>query len=328
MKKLFKTLAAVGSETSPKVESSASVSEAIFKVLTEEQEDPYKSKRFSPGGYVCSRFKAHERLHDFKPRMDPMAGDTLYLLKAGTAYHDMYQSGALADTKQLWGDWKCPSCGSVHKNSVQPDKVCSGSRNGVDCSEVLNDEKIKWLYVEGYMRTNPLDNKLYEISGYRDGIWLQDGGWYVLEIKTTNKGTFDATYQVKHPEEEGQFVVKPTQSRLPLKTHCNQANVYAKMTLDEVKAGEIPLKEEDFKGCIILYIDRDTGLTKEFSVDYSSYAYQELLTLAKHTRKAVEAEDIMVAPAKCTNRTNTLAKQCPLRDTCFPPKKRKTVKKK
>lgn len=332
MFKAIKALLEISDTVNPRTEATTTVTAAIKATLMEGEKDSYVSKRFSPGSSVCARFKAHQRLEDFKPVMKSPDADTLSLFKAGTAAHDMLQQEVLAKTGKLFGNWECASCGAEKTNTVLPKGACTGSRTRTDvlgsvtvqkCADVLQRASFNWKYVEGYMRTNPLNDPLYEIAGYRDGIWVEDGKWYILEIKSVDPLLFTGMSKVLHKPIPGAYVIKPAGDRLPLAAHVNQALVYSKMELDNAEAGTLPLDPRDFEGAIILYVNRNSFETKEYRVSYSDYPYTELLTVAKRAKDAVDAGDAFLAPARCTAKTNVLAERCPLRDKCFPPKPKK-----
>lgn len=314
------------------------VTDAVEAALSAAEAKGYVSKRFSPSGYVCARWKAHQRLNDFEPIQTPNPVETLRLFKAGTGAHEVLQQQVLSLTDNFYGKWVCASCGVVVNNSMKPRQVCNGTRQALDilgnperveeCTDVLRREDVKWIYKERYVYSNPLDNDKYAIAGFVDGIWVKDGKWYVLEVKSAASMMFNAQYRTKHPELENHFVLKPTQSRYPLGNHVAQGMVYAKMLIDEAESGDLPLDPDAFGGVILLYVNRETFDLKEYHIEYSPASYAELQRLAEATMSAVEAGNAMLAPPKCTSANNMLAKRCPLKDTCFPKKPRKAKKKK
>ena len=325
---LAKIVAKMAGTISPRIDSSENVVEAIKTSLEDQEERSYVSRRFSPGGYVCARFKAGQRLTDFKIQMAPNEMKSLLLFKAGTGAHDILQNSVLPQTGRLFGNWRCAYCHKLVKHQTIPKMICSR-----ECSVELKKAKVDamWKYEELYFKESPLDDDLYEVSGFLDGIWLlEDGKWATLEGKTCDDLAFRGLRQVKSKEVEGGFVLKPTDSILPRHNHVNQGLVYCTLAKKAAERGELPLDPAKCIGTIILYINRNDFQPKEFSVAYSGHAYRELVNLAKATKSAVDQGNALLAPPHCSSRSSMLAKQCPMVDECFPKKvrKKKTSKKK
>jgi len=304
------------------------INKAINDVLVSREAGRKAGRRFSPGGSVCTRFKAYERLNDFVPRMAPADVAALRLFESGNNAHKTVQQNLLAKTGKLFGTWRCRTCHREVKNSVYPDYTCPSTITVTDaegrsttqrCADMTHRDENAWTYVERYVYSNPLDDDAYAITGLVDGIWC-DKLWYTLEIKSVTADAFGATYTTKHPTEESWRIIKTTTSRLPVASHIYQGHVYSKMLLDESLAGVLPLPASDFGGLIILYVERDTFATKVYHEPYTASAYEQLHQQALTAKNAVASGSFMLAPPKCTSATNVLALRCPLKDTCFPKK--------
>jgi len=335
MDKLIHLLVESLSNINPVVGEASSVLDAVEKSLNSSSSERYVSKRFSPGGYVCSRFKAAQRLSNFKLESPQESSDTMLLFLSGTAAHDLIQGNVLSKTGQLFGNWECKSCGTVVRNSTYPQTVCANVRKAVDilgeviheeaCSDVLGREDIKWRYKELYYKDTTLGHELFELAGFSDGIWLDpDGSWRVLEIKSTNTLMFSAMSKVKNPGQDGQFILKPGRSALPLSSHINQCLVYAHLAKQLASSQELKLDPNKCMGGIILYINRDDFSMKEYNISYNDGPYIDLLAAATNAKHAYDEKNYMLAAPKCSNKDSVYAKRCPLRLECFPRKVKAT----
>ena len=333
---LSKLAAGLDKVSKAEVRSADRVISTVEKTFDRLEENGYVSKKFSPGGYVCARWKAYERLHDFQPKMDPNTGGTLNLFRAGNNVHDNLQQHLLADTGKLFGNWKCPSCGHVVAKSLRPLGPCTNSKVVTDpfgesvvakCADTLDKRDASWIYEELYYKMDPFNDPLFLMSGFSDGIWIEDEGWYIVEIKSSDQLTFDSMSKVKHKELDGAYVVKPAGSRHPIQTHVNQGMFYGAAAMEACRNGELPLEVDKFCGIILLYVCRNTFRIKEYQIEYNEHSFEEFKMVVAASKNAYEQGNAFLAPAKCSSANTVLAKKCPLRGECFPSKKKKKEKK-
>lgn len=329
MDSLIKKLSLLTSYRTHSTPAVDDINELIDSVLQSKEVARKSSRRFSPGGSVCSRFKAFERLNNFEPKMATVDAASLRLFESGNTIHKTVQQNLLARTGKLFGSWRCRSCHKQIHNSTYPKHICTSSITVTDtlsgettttrCADVVHRDENAWVYVERYMYTNPLQDDSYAITGFVDGIWV-DKLWYVLEVKSVTSEAFNAVYTTKHPEQSAWRIIKPTTPRLPVASHIYQGHVYGKILLDQSMSGELPLNANLFGGLLLLYVDRATFAIKVFHEPYTPSAYDQLLAQAIAAKQAVDSNNFMLAPPKCTNATNVLATRCPLQYTCFPKK--------
>ena len=327
---LGKIAEGLDSITTFSINEATSVLDVVEASFEQSEEDRYVSKKFSPSGYVCARWKAYERLNDFRPRQDGADASTLKLFRAGNAVHDSLQQRMLADTGKLFGNWRCASCGHLVEKSLRPQHVCTntkvttsplGESVSIPCSEAIPRHSPAWIYEEMYFLMDPFDHPLFLMSGYTDGIWVTDKGWHILEIKSSDELTFNGQYRTKHPELKDHFVIKPTTSRHPMPKHVNQGMFYGAAALEMARSGDLPLDPEKFSGLIVLYVCRNTFRIKEYHIDYTSHPFEEMKMLVAASKQAYEANNHKLAPTLCSSANSMVAKKCPLRYECFPKKK-------
>jgi hypothetical protein len=117
---LTKILIEAGDGLTFRTSEGSLVIDSVEAALRAAEAKGYVSKRFSPSGYVCARWKAHQRLNDFEPVQAPNPIETLRVFKAGTGAHEILQQQVLSLTDNFYGKWVCASCGTVERHPPGP----------------------------------------------------------------------------------------------------------------------------------------------------------------------------------------------------------------
>ena len=146
-----------------------------------------------------------------------------------------------------------------------------------------------WKYIEPRIVW-----KEYNLSGYCDGILCVDGQWAVLEVKSANSNSFKYMKATNTPRE----------------SHVKQAQLYL------FAPNDLEL-EHDLAGCLILYINKDTGEELEFFIK-KDYSYvDELLTNISLAIKDLEHQVIPPRLGECKTPKSKRAKNCISCSFCF-----------
>ena len=327
MSSFLTTLSSINELLNVKVEAPKDMDERISRLFLKQRSTRPTSKRFSPGGTICPRLKAFQRLEDMSMKLEEPDASLLQLFASGTAAHDVYQQKVFSEMEGVYGNWRCSGCDILVEGQLKPNPCnkqvqVAGIVEGhfVDCSKTS-----KWVYEEVYVKHSPLDHELYEMSGYIDGIWWDKGKWNILEFKSITDSAFHAYYKRKSKTNPELHEIVPTSSRLPMSSHVQQGMVYSNLLPKKFPEA---FKEENRGDVYVIYINRENYQTKTFKLGYNPGAYEDLLIKMEITKSAVDKEDAMLAMAHCSSRTAVMAKRCPKIDTCFPKKQKKKKAKK
>lgn len=323
-----------------------------------------RSDWFRIGGinnrYECDRrvvLGNMEKIYTDRMRPDP---SRVMMMDLGSAIHEMLQVEHLGPTGKLFGSWKCPTCHQHYSSTygTYPDEWCSnqmavigpdGEKFRVPCSKEQKYRKSRgkayWLYEEIRLK-----DKERNLSGRLDGVWIDDGGWYVLEAKSIDTHVYSDRRKTKLKKEQAialgdlgaREVLTHFTGDLPKDYHVNQAAVYAGLLQDLCLFDmDFTLNLSDFRGVLILYVDRNTLKSKTYVKTAIDAEFREAETTVKRRLEALAAADMEVLDdaeadaarieknrkiafrfnATCTNRNHFKAKECPWRTICFPYKK-------
>ena len=288
-------------------------------------------------GYMCLRCEAFKRC---LPRAAPeksFPGSLLLRFELGSAVHDHWQNEVLARARVLKGTWSCKrcrfklfgllptapcprcewqihpdtharaderrmfmSCGSPDCTQTEYCPLCAEERETmplftIDCKAVC-----KWPTEDGFedpsrdcgtcrrggawgFRETRIEIPAFDIVGHFDGVILYpDKPDRLLEMKTKDSFAWD---NVVEPQAE----------------HVMQSQVY--------------MHGSGLREAVICYINKNSGLLKEFLVTYDS----SFIELAKRniTEVRKSLEDGILPNGVCGGPREQRAKECLYSDVCF-----------
>jgi hypothetical protein len=134
----------------------------------------------------------------------------------------------------------------------------------------------------------------YRISGYADGLVFVDNQWVLLEIKSSNDQSFRFMKAKKEP--------RPY--------HVLQAMLYA-FAPNNIE------KEMNVTGCLILYVNKDTGEELDFFVEKDFSIIKDVLEQIEYSINSVEKGFIPSRVSECKSLRSKRAKDCITCHACF-----------
>lgn len=132
------------------------------------------------------------------------------------------------------------------------------------------------------------------ISGYCDGFIELDGSWYVLEIKSSNDQNF-------------RFLKRTRKAR---EYHVRQAQIY-------MMAPHNLERDFDFKGAIILYVNKDTGEELDLFVPNNPELVQPIFDQIDVAISSLDQSMIPPRIEMCKSPKSKRAKDCIACRSCF-----------
>jgi rubrerythrin len=187
----------------------------------------------------------------------------------------------------LWGNWACKSCDYRWEDkSPQWCPVCSSD-------DVVYKEV-------------PLSNEEYSIIGHADGVWEDDKGRAVVEIKSVGLGTirWDAP-KLYEGYDTGDLSLDDLWKRIkrPLTTHRRQVNLYM-----------MCLGIED---AIVLYEWKPSQEVKEFHLKYTPELIEPILKGITEVKGYLEDGVVPPKPVVATHKSCSMCKFCSYKSHCW-----------
>lgn len=202
----------------------------------------------------------------------------LNIFDEGHSIHDKWQK-RLRDMGDLWGNWLCDICGTVHKNQLYPG-VCD-----------YCDSAVGLIY-----REVPLRAEQYLISGHADGAIPRLNA--LIEIKSVGVGTarIEAP-EVYQANSDGQKIDLQNLWKAikePFPSHIRQGQLY--LALSNIM--ELPYTQ-----IIFIYESKFNQGVQEFVVKYDPEYCNEMFAQAAIIKNALEGimpngEDCIVCKDK------------------------------
>lgn len=287
--------------------------------------DSYKRKRdcFHPSeisGDFCPRSWVLGQMDKTLYYSQQVGAGLQWVFDVGTEIHELVQR-RLGNTGKLFGLWQC------RRWCLEKRCVSYGFRPDNKCP-LGDDHKVDWEY-----REVPVIDDELNICGRTDGIVILDVGKYIFEFKTMNSRTFATLAE-------------------PLDSHAEQAEWYLdilsrnsylmEQELLKMQDKGVDVKEaleeqrKPFKGVIIVYMNKDTQVFREFMINKSSpliipdkikirgvdFDIEEGVIEEKKSvlRQTLEWYEEGVIPERlpvCTSKSCTRARRCFAKDACF-----------
>jgi hypothetical protein len=187
----------------------------------------------------------------------------------GNTIHAKWQ-GWLADTGQLWGSWKCKTCGIYADNTNKPESYFT--------HPCLHEEThLDWEYKEVHMMHGL-------VAGHSDGALLEAN--CLIEIKSVGLGSIriDAPEFLARYQKDGKTDLTGLWKGLerPLKSHLKQGDVYLWL------ANKIGLP---FDKIVYLYEFKANQLVKEFTIPYNEERVKPLIDKVDLIEDAIENDN-------------------------------------
>jgi len=256
-----------------------------------------------------------------------LEADKLRIMEAGNGTHDWMQSKVLSYSSNLFGTWVCKHCrkeslGRIPefrcRNVVTVGSILASPEETTrtSCFDVLLSDQMPWEYKELKIY-DPATN----ISGRLDGIIINDGKWYILELKSTAD---DILNNVRRVKKEGKMLLEEAHNFLPFAHHLDQASLYTTIIINRY-AKDWGLDPDKCGGYIVTYVSRDTYKTRSFRVKPNQNAYVFARDKIDTINELVERNQPLAGQKKCRDRNDTYAKECPFRLHCFPYKNKKVT---
>ena len=258
-------------------------------------------------GKMCIR---HETLRRAIPRefdSKTFKGETHLRFQVGHAVHHHWQRDILGKMRVLKGMWECSRCTRVQKDSFMPEEPCPrcrwqvnpathypapSSRSSIDCATnckwpggfftagrdcAFCEKGGQWNFRESFIKIEE-----YDIVGAYDGIVLFNGVERILEMKTKDVWAWD---KMTKPHDE----------------HVIQAQVY--------------MWGSGLKEAVICYINKNSGLLKEFLVKFDKSVIDRGLRNIDAVHAALEKGEL--PNGLCGSPREKRAKECPYKGLCF-----------
>ena len=261
-------------------------------------------KRFHPS-QIASDFCGREWcIEQYELAITPkrtVDAKTQRIFEIGNSYHTMVQ-GWFAQMGRLYGMWECMNCGEEHWGvSVTKCRTCS------------NGDVPDMIY-----REVPIDDAETWYLAHCDGEVLTGGQdapvkLYGIEIKSCHSRVYESVQME------------------PLRRHCYQAYQYlwVRGRAAGRQKGE-PVRKHKIAGCIVLYINKETGDLKEHLLEMTDAAMAQYITpnLAQmQEAREFEPGKLKTLPHRiCETYEEGEFRKCPVVDPCFislPPKVKK-----
>lgn len=245
-----------------------------------------------------------------------------WIFDVGTEVHELVQK-RLGDTGKLFGLWKCtngtPEGGSMYYG-FKPEKTQLPGR----------EAWTKWEYVEVPVRDDDLN-----IAGHTDGIVVLDQGKYIFEFKTANSRTFSTLAEPMdlHKEQASWYLDILSRNSWKVEEELEQMQAEGKDVADILR-----VQRQPFKGTVIVYMNKDTQVFREFvinqasplempsgvkirGVDVTDTDSEDKLSGKKEVlRKTLRQHDEGVLAKrheKCISKSSARARKCFARSLCF-----------
>ena len=204
----------------------------------------------------------------------------------GHRIHDKWQRW-MAKAGGLYGNWKCNSCGA---------KFTGTSPEGCDhCGSA--DLQYKEV---------PIFNERYRIMGHADGVWEDDKGQAVVEIKSVGLGTirWDAP-KLYQGYADGDLTLDELWKRIrrPLSSHRRQVNLYM-MCLG-------------IHDAIIVYEWKPSQEVKEFHIKYDEQLAKPILDGIDYVIDCLEDGSEPVRHENATSKSCKVCRFCPYKSKCW-----------
>jgi CRISPR/Cas system-associated exonuclease Cas4 (RecB family) len=258
-------------------------------------------------GTMCLRLetlrRAVPRAHDSKT----FPGELHARFQIGHAVHERWQRDILGKMRVLKGNWECSRCTRLQKDCFMPTDPCPhcrwqvdpnkhypapASRKSQDCAtgckwpggffEAPRDCAFcerggRWNFRESFIKIED-----YDIVGAYDGLVVYNGVERILEMKTKDVWAWD-------------------KMDAPHESHVIQANWYMKGT--------------GVKEAVVAYINKNSGLMKEYLVKFDQKVIDHGLRNIDAVRAALEDEEL--PNGVCGSPREKKAKECAYSDLCF-----------
>lgn len=193
----------------------------------------------------------------------------------------MWKAGGLS------GDWKCLTCD--YKWEDKSPSMCP----------VCSSDDIKYKEVS-------LSSERYRIIGHADGVWEDEQGKAVIEIKSVGLGTirWDAP-KLYEGYEKGDLSLDDLWKKIkrPLTTHRRQVNLYM-MCLGIHEA-------------VVIYEWKPSQDVKEFHLNYDPEFTADILKGADQVIKGVDTGIAPAKPVTATHKTCDTCKFCSYKTLCW-----------
>ena len=187
----------------------------------------------------------------------------------------------------LWGNWQCKSCEYKWED-----------KSPMSCPLCSSDD-LRYKEV-------PVYSERYRIIGHADGVWDDDKGKAVVEIKSVGLGTirWDAP-KLYEGYASGDLSLDELWKHIkrPLTTHRRQVNLYM-MCLGIEEA-------------IVIYEWKPSQDVKEFHIKYDPALTADILDGIDEVMDALEDDIVPVRPVRATHKSCEFCRFCTYKSTCW-----------
>lgn len=208
------------------------------------------------------------------------------ILAEGNNIHDKWQRW-MAKTGKLYGTWKCLDCGNSW-DALSPEECPACGEHSFKYAEVS------------------IFHPELRILGHADGIWEDDLGRAVIEIKSVGLGTI----RWEAPElyagyESGDLTLDELWARIkrPLSSHRKQVNIYM-MCLG-------------IDSAIMIYEWKPSQEIKEFHVKYDPALAQPIILGIKQVEEQLGQDIPPARPDTAKFKSCNFCRFCSFKTTCW-----------
>lgn len=187
----------------------------------------------------------------------------------------------------LYGDWSCSTCDYRWEDKSPP--VCP----------VCSSDDIRYREV-------PISSDEYHIIGHADGLWEDERGKALIEIKSVGLGTIRwEAPSLYEGYEKGDLTLDDLWKRLkrPLKSHLRQINLY--MFFKKVDSA------------IVIYEWKPSQEVKEFQVSFEQSIVDPLLEGAKDVIAHLNTGEVPPRPVSATSKSCNTCRFCNYKTMCW-----------
>lgn len=266
--------------------------EEVLRTATKERDAKRDTKHFHPSELAkdnwCPRSTYYKITGEPESNQQRRTLRLLNIVTEGNAIHDKWQNW-MWKAGGLWGWWRCKAC--THRwEALSPNHCpsCSSEREYIEYKEVA------------------IELPKYKMIGHADGVWIDDEGKAVVEIKSVGLGTLRwEAPKLYEAYAEGKLSLDELWKRIrrPLTSHRRQVNLY--------------MHALGIHDAVVIYEWKPDQDVKSFEVKYSEELATPILDGITEVMNAIEDDFPPERHPDATSKSCDVCRFCPYRSTCW-----------
>ena len=210
----------------------------------------------------------------------------LNIVTEGNNIHDKWQRW-MHKAGGLWGWWKCKKC-KVKWDALSPSECPDCGSTDIEYKEV------------------PIDLPKYKMIGHADGVWIDDDGKVVVEIKSVGLGTLRwEAPKLYEAYEDGKLSLDDLWKRIrrPLTSHRRQVNLY--------------MYALGISNAVVIYEWKPDQDVKSFELSFNMELIEPILEGITQVMDCLEDDVAPPRHADATSKSCDVCRFCAYRSTCW-----------